>query len=89
MNLIKFRDYLGKKGDGKSPPSVIKAKDLDDNFSMLQLNPDKLGVYKVEKTDKGSSLKFNARNRDARWIEIDVCDNGNPKKMMVLGTNPY
>lgn len=89
MNLIKFRDYLGKKGDGKSPPSVIKAKDLDDNFAMLQITPDKLGVYKVDKTDKGSTLKFTATTRDARWIEIDICDNGTPKKMSVLGTDPY
>ena len=89
MNLIKFRDYLGKKGDGHSPPSVIKAKDLDDNFAMLQITPDKLGIYQVEKTDKGSTLKFNASNRSVRWVEIDICVAGAAKKMMVLGTEPY
>lgn len=89
MNLIKFRDYLGKKGDGKSPPSVIKAKDLDDNFGMLQLLPDKLGIYKVNSTEKGSTLNFTAVNRSVSWIEIDICVNGTAKKMMVLGTEPY
>lgn|GEM_PF-5763055 len=89
MNLIKFRDYLGKKGDGKSPPSVIKAKDLDDNFGMLELLPDKLGIYKVDKTDKGSMLDFTASNRPVRWIEIGICVDGVAKQMMVLGTEPY
>lgn len=27
--------------------------------------------------------------RNAQWVEIDVCDNGVPKKMQVLGTAPY
>ena len=89
MNLIKFRDYLGKKGDGKSPPSVIKAKDLDDNFGMLQILPDKLGIYKVDKSEKGSTITFDANKRSARWIEIDICVDGVAKKMMVLGTDPY
>jgi hypothetical protein len=89
VNLIKFRNYLGKKGDGKSPPSVIKAKDLDDNFGMLQLLPDKLGIYKVDQTEKGSSLIFASSNRPVRWIEIDICVDGAAKKMMVLGTEPY
>jgi hypothetical protein len=89
MSLIKFRDYLGKKGDGKSPPSVIKAKDLDDNFAMLELIPDKFGIYKVEKSEKGSTLSFTAANRAVRWIEIDICVDGTAKKMMVLGTDPY
>jgi hypothetical protein len=89
VNLIRFRDYLGKKSDGKSPPSVIKAKDLDDNFAMLQLNPDKFGIYQVEKSDKGSTLKFRAANRDALWVEVDICENGVPKKIKVLATNPY
>lgn len=89
MNLIKFRDYLGKKGDGKSPPSVIKAKDLDDNFGMLQILPNKLGIYNVDSTPQGSSLNFTASNRPVRWIEIDICVGGVAKKMMVLGTVPY
>lgn len=86
MILIKFQDYLGKKGGGTSP---IKAKDLDDNFGMLQLLPNKLGIYKVDTTSKGSTLNFTAANRSVRWIEIDICVNGVPKKMMVLGTDPY
>jgi hypothetical protein len=89
VNLIKFRDYLGKKGDGKSPPSVIKAKDLDDNFGMLELLPDKLGIYKVDRSEKGSMLNFTASNRPVRWIEIDICVAGVVKKMLVLGTDPY
>jgi len=89
MNLIKFRDYLGKKGDGKSPPSVIKAKDLDDNFGMLQLLPNRLGIYTVEKTSEGSALNFTAGNRAVFWQEIDVCVDGTVKKMMVLGTAAY
>jgi hypothetical protein len=89
MNLIKFRDYLGNKGDGKSPPSVIKAKDLDDNFGMLQILPDKLGIYKVDKSGKGSTITFDANKRSTRWIEIDICVAGVAKKMMVLGTDPY
>jgi len=80
---------LGKKGDGKSPPSVIRAKDLDDNFGMLQVLPDKLGIYTVEKTSDGSTLTFMASNLQARWIEIDICVGGVAKKMSVLGTDPY
>ena len=89
MSLIKFRDYLGKRGDGKSPPSVIRAQDLDDNFASLKLVPDKLGIYKVDTAKDGSTLNFQASNRPVRWIEISICVDGTSKKMMVLGTDPY
>jgi hypothetical protein len=92
VKLIRFQDYLSKRADGKStaPPATIRAKDLDDNFQKCQLAPDKFGVYKVE-TDpsNGSSLVFMADNRQATWRLIDVCDNGEAKKMWVLGTEPF
>ena len=89
MKLVKFKDFLGKKGDGKSPPSVIRAKDLDDNFGMLQLIPDKMGIYEVDVTPSGSSLNFLAAKRVVTWREILVCVEGVEKRMMVLGTEPY
>ena len=89
MKLVKFRDYIGKKSDGKSSPSVIKASDLDDNFAVCQLIPEKFAIYTIDSTEKGTSINFTADKRQARWIEIDICVDGVAKKMMVLGTDPY
>lgn len=89
MGLIKFKDFLGGKGDGKSPPSVIRAADLDNNFKMLQLIEGERAIYKVNSSDKGQSLTFTAGNMPVYWYEIAVCVDGAERKMMVLGTEPY
>jgi hypothetical protein len=89
MGLVKFKDFLGGKGTGKTPPSVIRADDLDGNFKMLQVIESDQTIYKVDMSDNGQKLNFIAGNRAVRWIEIDVCVNGVAKKMMVLATNPY
>ncbi len=36
-----------------------------------------------------ATLDSDQLRANASWVEIDVCDNGVPKKMQVLGTPPY
>ena len=88
MDLIKFKDQL--QGSGKNgPPVSIRAADLDSNFKICLLAPDKKGIYKVTKSENGQELEFMARNLPVDWREIDVCVNGVAKKMLVLASEPY
>ena len=92
--LVKFRDYLKSsltKGSSE-PPVSIKAKDLDDNFAATTLieskdTTDK--VYKIKYAKEGKSIEFICGDKKVKWQEIDICVNGTPKKMKVLGTEPY
>jgi hypothetical protein len=88
MKLVIFKDYLGNNSKTGSPVS-IKADDLDRNFKMCFLLPDDQGIYKISSTEQGSNLYFEAYGLAATWQEIDICVDGTPKKMMVLGTDPY
>ena len=88
MQLIKFRDFLGKGGKS-GPPVSIRAADLDANFQSLAIAPDKLGIYQVLMTENGQEISFTANNRSVGWQELTICVNGTPKKMLVLGTDPY
>jgi hypothetical protein len=91
IDLVKFKQYLsGGSGDKSGPPVSIRASDLDKNFTNLTPIPDKFGIYKVEgENNRGWSLVFRANNRSVSWREIDICVNGEPKKMLVLASEPY
>ena len=91
IKLVKFKEYLDKDKNAKSgPPISIKASDLDKNFSMLQIAEGKKGIYKTEIDEQhGTTLVFKANNVEVGWQEINVCQNGSPKKMTILATEPY
>jgi len=89
INLIKFKSYLSSGGGKSGPPVSISAKDLDDNFSALTPISDKFSLYKVDFTQGGYTIGFQSDGRPALWRELNLCVNGTPKKMKVLGTEPY
>jgi len=89
--LIIFKKYLSSpaaKG-GLGSPVSIRASDLDNNFQALTLIPSEKAVYDTNYSKLGTELIFKANEMNAKWIELDVCVSGVPKKIMVLATDPY
>lgn len=82
--LKRFRDQLAAASGNaavKAPPFVIKASDLDGNFSQCYLLPTEgdNAPYVIERTsDDGYTL------RGARIF--DVCENGQPVKYLFFAS---
>jgi hypothetical protein len=95
-NLALFNEgnaeYLEMKIDGDSPEATIYGyADTATEYFFLKAKPEDTQLYlfgdahyvKIDIPDNaGVSL-------DAEWREIDICVDGTPMKMKVLGTDPY
>jgi hypothetical protein len=73
--IVEFKEYLSVKAAGTASPVSIKAADLDNNFRRLTpLNPDGFPVFNPSE----SGLTY-------QTVDIQVCINGTPKTLRVLG----
>ena len=88
-SLVSFKKQLSGRGSNSNPPYVIRAADLDENFTRSSLTTEADSVYVVKYTNTGELIRFECDGKQAKWVELDVCVNGVPKKMMVLATDPY
>lgn len=82
--LIRFQDFLGKKGQLGQPPATIKAKDLDHNFEALKVKnlKDATGVVigTATMTQDGQNLQLVGFTVQS----LDVCINGQTKTIKIL-----
>lgn len=82
--LKRFRDQLAAASDDaavKTPPFVIKASDLDGNFSRCHLLPTEgdNAPYVIERTSEDGYTLRGTRI-------FDVCENGKPVKYLFFAS---
>lgn len=84
INLIRFQDYLGKKGALGQPPATIKAKDLDQNFDALKVKnlKDAAGVVigEARMTSDGQTIQLLGFTIQP----LQVCIDGQTKTIKIL-----
>jgi hypothetical protein len=76
--LVLFKNYLGAsiKGKSSAPPISIKADDLDKNFRRVSILDPSRDNPLFSITESGTIPKV---------VELDICVNGVPQKMRVVG----
>ena len=85
-------EYLEMKIDGNSPEATIYGyADTATEYYYLKAKPTETQLFLF---GDGHSVKIDIPDNagvslDAEWQEIDICVDGTPMKMKVLGTDPY
>jgi hypothetical protein len=77
--LVLFRDYLkqASAGNSSAPPVSIKAADLDNNFKRVSI---------VDTNQDNRLFTITEAGTIPKVVELDICVNGVPQKMRVIGT---